>query len=541
MTVTGDVSSESITDILPNSITSGRSTVEIASLDVTTITLTDTSVVGGAVDVVIFQATLEAGDSSLVTLKTVTISEVSTDSDGSVKLFSDTNVTRLDLYLDGNLMKTRSNRISEAAAVGSGMGSIAFSSLDTNNVISAGDTVNLVLKATFASTLVGSGTFALGITDTAADVISRDVDNEIVVEDITATSTESRTVTITTEGDLKVQLKITDVKANKDMYIVAGTAGPTGRYLGELIFTTQDEPIKVTTLRLDNDGGDGTNVTIASVSLVEADGTVLATKGTLSDGDVNFTSLDLVFAADEATSLFIVANVNGINVSGDPTATAVSGKTIQYNLASSTLGIVAEGVNSGENIPMVTNPSGALGFGEWSTSTVVSRTGTVLAGAITDIENALADGTLTGGAGKIIGKYTLTIDSGTNRESDNTDTKVVLATLIVGITVGGAAEATGTSIQAYILGDSSNKTTATASVANVATIDLTTLTGEANEVDDTITIIIIATVETDGEGDYLQTEIDDLSTDLTYTDGTTSNGGDSQLTISEVFGGTLSN
>ncbi|UZE93489.1 MAG: peptidoglycan-binding protein [Candidatus Nealsonbacteria bacterium] len=535
-TITGDVSGESITDILPNSITSGISTVEFSSLDVTTVTLTDVSVVGGAVDKIIYQASLEAGDSSPVTLKTVAISEVSEDSNDNAILFSDTNITKLDLYLDGDLMKTRSNKIAEAAA-DSGMGSIAFSSLDTNNVISAGKAAILVLKATFASSLNASGTFALGITNDTA-VISRDIDNELIDANITSTSTESRTVTLATVGDLKVELKITDVKANKDMYIVAGSSGPTGRYLGELVFTTKDEPVKVTTLRLDNKNGNATNTTIASVSLVEANGTVVETKGVLSDGDVNFTNLDLEFAADEATSLFVVADVNGINVAGDPTATAISGKTIQYNFPS-TLGVVAEGVNSGKDITMAVDVDGTLAFGEWSTSTVVSKTGTVLGAAITHIENAMANGTLTGGAGKIIGKYTLTIDSGANRDTDdNTDTKAVLATTTITVTTGGA---TSTNIQAYIAGDSSNKTTEVDLSEGVAIIDMTTLTGEANEVDGTVTIVIIATVETDGEGDYLQTEIDDLSTDLYYSDGTTSNDGNCQLTISEVFGGTLSN
>ncbi|XOB40757.1 MAG: hypothetical protein ACKKMR_01975 [Candidatus Nealsonbacteria bacterium] len=539
-TITGDVSGESIADILPSQITSGISTVEISSLDVTTVTLTDVSVVGGAVDEIIYQATLEAGDSSLVTLKTVAISEVSTDSNSSSTLFSDTNITKLDLYLDGDLMKTRSNRIAEAGYVDSGMGSIIFSSLDTNNVISAGKTVSLVLKATFASSLNGDGTFALGITDSTADVISRDIDNELIVENIISTSTESRTVTLATAGDLKVELKITDVKANKDMYIVAGSSGPTGRYLGELVFTTKDEPVKVTTLRLDNDGGDATNTTIASVSLVEANGTVVETKGVSSNGDVNFTNLDLEFAANEATSLFVVADVNGINVAGDPTATAISGKTIQYSFPT-TLGVVAEGVNSGEDITMVVDVDGTLAFGEWSTSTDVSRTGTVLGAAITHIENAMANGTLTGGVGKIIGKYTLTIDSGANRDTENTDTKAVLATTTITVTTGGAAAVTSTSIQAYIEGDSSNKTDGVALSDGVTTIDMTTLDGEANEVDGTVTIVIIATVETDGEGDYLQTEINNLSADLYYSDGTTSNGGDCKLTISEVFGGTLSN
>jgi hypothetical protein len=537
ITVTGDVSGETILDITPSSITSAKTTIDISSLTVTTKALTNAAVVGGAQDIVIYQGTFKAGDSSLATLKTVTISEVSTDSNASQKLFSDDNITVLKAYLGGQLMKTESGKISEAAAVDSGTGDITFSSLSANNVIPAGESKDFVLKASFSSTLNGAGTFALGITDATADVIARDVDSELIVEDITSTSAESRTVTLATVGDLKVQLKTTDLKANKDMFIVGGSSGPSGRYLGELVFTTENEPVKVKTIRLDEQNGTTGNDTVASVSLVEADGTVVATKIAETDADVNFENVNLEFPADEATSYFIMANINGINVSGDPTSVATSGDAIQYNVAN----VVAEGVNSGESITMVSDADGTLAFGEWSSSTAVfSKTGTSMKAAITNITNKLSDGVLSNGAGKIIGKYEVTVASGNNRNVDNTDAKAVLGNLVVTINTGGAAAATGTSVQAYIEGDSSNKTTPVTG-SGTATINMATILGNANQVDGTFTIVIIATVYTDGDGDSLQTELHDLSSDVTYTDGTTSNSGDCKLTISDVYGGTLSN
>ncbi len=731
MTITGDVSGEDIDDILPSSITSGISTVEVSSLTVTTTTLTNVSVVPGATDVIIYQGSMEAGDSSLVTLKTVTISEVSADTytaGSDIALFSDTNITKLDLYLDGALMKTRSNRIAEATS-DTAKGSITFSSLDTNNVISAGATVSLVLKATFASTLNAAGTFALGITSTTTDIISRDVDNDLIAETITSATTavESRTVTLATVGTLKVDFLTTDIKANKDMYVVAGSSGPIGRYLGELVFTTANEPVRVTELRLVQEGTTDVD-DIVSVSLVEADGDVVVTRAVNADGNVVLTNASLEFPANEATSYFIVANTKGINVKDDPVSTATSGNTIQYSI-NATDGVVAEGVDSGEDIVVSgitlletsstntatwsateandgnysvdlagdagwsnamiaygetletlvaltatkgsytvlnvefnvyaaatgvlpfavlyvdedddgttdtvfsggfdvrTNGSVGIPTGEWTeaykmsaatwvlenydagtistysggcygsgTATLAayladadcadarvtyvgygtygntatsyvddvvigdvtysmeaSNIATVLGGAVTLIENDMADAALTPGAGKIIGKYKVFIDTGSNRNTDNTPMEVVLTelkiTLSSSLTLDKEGDA-GTSVgdvRVYIEGDSSNKTPALGETDETTfstpeyTISLDSLTGEAYKVTEDVVLVIVALVEeltgTAGVTDYLQTEIDALSTDFTYTDGTTT--ALDKLTINEVIGATL--
>jgi hypothetical protein len=539
-TITGDVSDESITDIVPSSITSAKTTIKTSSLTVTTQVLTDVSVVPGAEDIIIYQGTFKAGNSSLATLKTVTISEVAKDSLASKKLFSDENISSLTAYLDGKAMKTVANKISEAPGVDTGMGSITFSSLSENNVVPAGETVTFALKANFNSSLNGVGSFALGITDPTADVIARDVDNELIVEDITSTSTESRTVTLATKGDLKVELKTDDVKANKEMYIVAGTSGPTGRYIGELVFTTKDEPVRVTDLSLTEQNT--TTGTIKSVSLVEENGTVVVTQASETNGDVIFEDVDLEFDADVATSLFIMVNTNGINVQGDPTSIAISGDTIEYIISTSTTGVVAEGINSGESIAMIPNVDGSVDWGEWSTSTVTTTEATVLGAAITNVENDMSDGVLTAGAGRTIGKYTLTIDSGDNRNSDNTDTKLILQQLILNIGTSGMGCSISTNtVRAYIEGNSSNKTTAVNATSGVAAIDFTTLTANGNKLSDgEVTVVITATIVTDGD-DAVWTEIDNLATDITYSDGANGNGGDCKLTIDEVIGASLSN
>jgi hypothetical protein len=164
---------------------------------------------------------------------------------------------------------------------------------------------------------------------------------------------------------------------------------------------------------------------------------------------------------------------------------------------------------------------------------------------LTSIVNAMNDGTLTGGAGKIIGKYTFVFDNGANRDADNTSMKAQLVELKLTV---ATSSATVNNIQVYIDGASSNKTTAVDTVAGVATIDLDEAgkLADSAEVDGEVTLVVIGTVSNIGANAYVQTNIADLtsaSSDFTYS-GASDAGSDltnPRLSISEVIGGTLSN
>jgi len=351
MTINGDESDSSITDITPASVTSSVATVKVASLDWTTTALIAKTVVPSASDVVIYQASVEAGttdDVKLSTVKLATVGAVLND-------FTDSNISKIDLYLDGKLIKSLSNGITESTA--STAGTVTFGSListDGANVIKAGTTATLEARATFASSLTPTLAFSL---KADAGIIARTSDNSVIDETITV-ATGSRTVTATAQGSLKVELLTADGTKTRDSVLLAGTANASGKYLGELKFTTVSEAIKVTELRLTNTGtADSSD--IAEVQLVDAAGVVKAAKTPAVDGSVVFTGLSLPFAADQSTSYFIAVKARGMNVNGDASSTAAQGATIIYGIAP-VEGVVAQGVDSGLDVALASDGTVAV-------------------------------------------------------------------------------------------------------------------------------------------------------------------------------------
>ena len=111
------------------------------------------------------------------------------------------------------------------------------------------------------------------------------------------------------------------------------------------------------------------------------------------------------------------------------------------------------------------------------------------------------------------------------------------------LTLTTSSDVTLSNVQAYLDGDSSIKTAAVNDVAGgEVTLDFTSgdfASGNANEVDGVVTIVVTGTVgTTSADGEYLQTEISDLGTDLEWTDGTTTVT-DAKLKLTTVTGANL--
>ena len=548
MTVTGDESDASITDITPSSVTSAIATVKAADLDWTTSSLTAKSIVPGAEDVLIYKAALQAGDSSYIDLTSVKISVTTAGANS----FTDNNISKLDLYLNGKLLKSKSNAISEGA--GSDRGYILFNSLPAGTRrIAAGSAVVLELKASFASSFTTTGSWSLGIENTTTSIVAKDMDNNSVAEDLQQpVNTASRAITLANTGTLKVELKTDDSKANDDTYILAGSETAQDRYLGELVFTTANEDVLVKTLVLGQygtaNGGD-----IKAVKLYDKNGVEVASTYSTAAGHANFSSFDMTMPADQSTSLFIGVETKTINADGDAEGTASSSATIIYGFASSTVltslglssgeAVTAQGVDSGIDITMAEDDDATPEDNEYSFDGKNSKTATIAGAVLTSIVNAMDDGTLVGGS-RTIAKYKFTFDNGTNRTTSNDELKAQLVELI--LTVATSSNTSVDNVQAYIEGDSSNKTTAVHLSGSTFTIDLDAAGKLAEDglVDGEITLVITGDVTTSGSGEYIQTEINDLSSDFTYNGNNgsaTSDFSDARLEISEVTGATLSN
>lgn len=549
MTIKGDTSSTSITNITPSSVTSAIATVKDASLSWTPVALTAKTVVGGATDVEVYQATVKAGTADGVKLQSVTLSTTAAD---ATPAFADTNITKFDLYLNGNLLKSISNDITEPT--GGAVGTITFNSLNTTyNTIPAGTTYTLSVKASFASSLTPEDTFTLEVTG-EGNITSRSVNGNKLVTENGTISGGSRAITLAGNGNLKVELLTTDGKADNNTFILAGSQSSAGRYLAELKFTTVNEPVKVTRLALEETGSAGSD-DIASVKLVKADGTVVATQTVESDGDVIFDPFNYVFPADQATSLFVVVAVRGMNVDGDASATADYNQTIIYNIDDAANGVVAKGDNSGADITMVSDPNGSVINGEWSDESTFSKTATIVGSELTTISNDMNDGTLTGGTSKVLGKYKFVFNNGNNRNTANEELKAIFDALT--ITFSKTSAIALTNVKANIDGTATKvaadtlSTLGAGNTSGSATWNALTLQGlsDSGKVDGEVTLVITGDVAGTSENQYVQTSIADLNgadgnDDVNYIgDGLTGSAAltNMNLLVTEVVGGTLSN
>jgi len=405
--VTGDVSNTTIltADITPASVDGSIMTVKGASLAWNVTNLTNKTVVTGASDVEVYAAKLKAGAADGVKLNSLKLTSTVTD---NITAFSDNNITKLDLYLDGVLIKSLANNIVETTRT------ITFSSLDTNS-IAAGKEVNLVVKASFSSTFTGAATFNLGVANATTDIVAKSVTGNKDVSVTGGATGGARLITEASVGHLKVELLTSDTNASQDQYILAG-ATSASKYIGELKFTTKNEPIKVKKLILTSNGTDSSS-DISTVRLVKADGTVVASQTAESNGDVIFDPFDITFEADKSTSLFISPLARGINVDGDASSTATQGDTIQYNLSTAS-SVTASGVNSGTDIVM-TGINAITGDDQYDQNDL-SKTFTITGVKLNSVVNALADGILSSGS-QVIGKYTLTFEHGNNRLVDGSN------------------------------------------------------------------------------------------------------------------------
>lgn len=563
--ITGETSNASITGVTPGSITSAITTVRGGALNWTTVALNAISVVGGAgsngTEVVLYKAYLEVGDASDLKLQSVKVNTNgnATAVDGA---FSNDNLSQVDLYIVENgvsrLLKSTNGDITEVVD-GVSEGYINFTSLNTTNrTLKKGVDVYLEVRGIFASA-VTTGAFDLELGHASTFVVVQDTDNNNVAENIASTTTQSRVVTVAAKGTLMAELKTTSTNANDDTYILAGTTTSNGRYLGEIEFTTTNEPIKITDLAL-QEYGDSTGADVKLVKLFDSTGALVAYKapdgntGYVHFEDTDFLAGKATLPADQKTSYFIGVEVNGMNVENDAQSTTTFNHGIQYSFATSAalavftdLGVdeavKAQGVDSGEAITIVEDGNGTIAAGEYSLGSVKSKTASTTGAILTSVVNVMSDGALTGGTGKIIGKYKFVFNNGSNRTATNAVLKAQLRTLILNVATSTGVDAVD--FQAYVEGNSGDKTAVAQVSAGEVTIDLVGgFDTDTELVDGEITIVIIANLTVGADSQNINTEIDDLSTDFTYN-GNNGSGSvhwsDAKLEgITDVLGGTLS-
>jgi hypothetical protein len=350
-------------------------------------------------------------------------------------------------------------------------------------------------------------------------------------------------------GQISIDMKTTNVKADSDSYILAGTETQANRYLGELVFTTADEAIKMKTLTLQNLGS-GTNKSVKEMKLIKDDGTVVATTLVSANGDAVFNPFDMVFPADQTTSLFISLVSKGMNVNGDATSTAVYGEDYEYVIGDATI----EGADSGNELVIgknsLGNNDGLPEIGEID-DVDVSTNAMVVGSRLNSITNVMPDGVMTGGFGKVIGQYKLSFDNGANRLADNSAMMAKIDDL--NLTVFKSPTVNIDYARVYIQG-SFDMVVATVNGGcdTVSTSCYLEWSGAALQdiqdglkntalVDGEITLYFTATLAVSSD-EYLQTSLADLSAgDFSYIGNADSTMvlTDPRLEYNEVIGGTL--
>ena len=536
MDVTGDVSNSNIIDITPNSLTSSIMTVKDATLSWTPVSLTNKTVVTGATNVEVYQASLKTGAADGVKLSSLTLKTLLTD---ATPAFTDNNITKLSLYLDGKLLKTLSNNIVEPT--GAAVGTVTFNSLTTTNAaneIAANKTVDLVVKADFSSSFVDADLFSLQLA-AAGDGTVRSITGNKVVNITGVITGGSRQVTLASVGTLRADLVTTSVNADETQYILAGTRNVAGKYLGELKFTTKNEPVKVKTLTL-TDSGSASSADIKEIKLVKyVSGveTVVATKTVEADGSVIFDPFDVVFDADQTTSLFIVAVTKAINVADDSSSTATNGNNVVYQIGAMT----ASGYNSGEDIVM-TGIGTVVADNQYDNDNI-SKSAVVAGSVLNVVTNALATGTLSSGQQEIA-RYKLVFDNGSNRLPGTSDdykaqlTNFALTVNQTGLTGLGnlTLRVDGTSRE---VADSATEGTWTTTELQNATTGLI----DAGRLDGEVTLVVTASavaIDPLAQNYSVQTVISDL--DGTAPDSIQYNGFTAMyLPYTSVTGGSLHN
>jgi hypothetical protein len=528
LSITGDVSDDSISNITPSAVTSATLTIEEASLEWTTESLTNKTVVEGADDLLVYAGQVEAGDASDIELQSVKLSEYT----GAGNALDNDNITALTLMIDGEEVQTISNDIEDEGAADA---YVEFGDLD-DYTVPAGEAQEVLVYASFSSSFTSTGSFALEV-DADADIDAKDEDNDDVTNKDINTNIPSRVVTLAESGSLKVELKTDDTEANDDTYLLAGSETQSGRYLGELVFTTDNEPVELETLTLNLDANsnaaDGSD--IKYIRLYDEDGEVVAEVLPESDGDAEFEwgSDEMVLEQSNATSLFLGVVAKSINAEGDPQGTAEDGKNIRYQITD----VEAKGDASGDTIDMT--GAATPGMGNWDND-AYSNTTTIAGSVLTAITSVdLDDDYLSGGITEVA-KYKFVFDNGDNRAT-TTDEAMKAQMQEIVLTVSKTAGITADDWRAYFEGDSGN----TSATSSDGTIDLATIPGDLEYVDGEVVLVIEANLSDVTENDYFQTEINDLASgDFTYDSNGVDAGGtvtNPRLDITRVTGDKLTN
>ncbi len=314
------------------------------TLTITSVTLNNANAVVNQADVILWQGTAKAAADD-ITIERLRFEGSSTTATGN--FLHSSNWTDLGLYTVVGSAYTKQQNITNS---GMTSGEADFSSMSLK--IAKGTTVTFVVKGTVASTINASTTVNIQLdTISAKDSSNDDSSNVDSAGTPIANSAElatTRTLTLTDQGILYVQMRTIDTGYNKDRVLLAGNSA----WVGKLRLRALYESVLLKDLKLRNTSAADED-SIESICLYKSQSTATDQKigcTTLDTSDVAFFD-DINYTLTEGThDLYIYVTTNAMTNGG--TDTSDTKDMIEFLVTTTTGDMVAEGIASGTSLTL---------------------------------------------------------------------------------------------------------------------------------------------------------------------------------------------
>jgi hypothetical protein len=530
VTAEGEVTGTAITSITPSSITSRNMTVVASALTHAVETLNAVTTMAGASDIIVYKSTVKASVSSDVTVSKVVVTTDDVANDGATA-FTDTDITKADLYINNVLVKSSSNQIVENGTTFTN--TLTFDGF--NFIVPAGKTYTLSVKVSFASTLNSSGADG-DFTMAMSSITAKDAANKTIT--VTPDTTVGPVVTPHTSGLFDVYGSNTETGANRDLYVVGGTQSGL---IGALKFDAQREDVKVKTLVLKVNGNDTAANDLSNVLLIDSNGTtVLASSNdfSVSGGNtlVTFTDWNYVVAESGMKKVFVAVTTDQIGNAAEQTGTAGTDLNLMIN------SVTAEGNQSGNTITVTGANTPSVDSNSNFDNDYVTKDATNVGLNVTGLTSGLSNGVLINGQ-TVIGKFNIAISTGSNVTSGGEESKLVLDELTFTFNQSGITTVTaGDEINIYLASDPNNKVGFAYDDGGELVAALTGLV--AISANDTLVVEAANMTGAGDAGDYVQVKLDWGTTAANFSWDDSISGPPYEglrLPYSSVVSGTLSN
>ncbi|HBB02960.1 MAG: hypothetical protein US89_C0004G0023 [Candidatus Peregrinibacteria bacterium GW2011_GWF2_38_29] len=267
-------------------------------------------------------------------------------------------VTNLKMYQGSNVLATASSTATNANIV-------KFNFVSPITVLK-GKSVVLTLKADVVSSKGTSHTFKIAQNDDYVMAVGANTGNTITGNNLNEYGNGQLMTVVQEAGKLTVSL-VSGVNATptENQTVNIGTTG--GTYFAFKL-TAQNEPIKVTSLKLTVNGSPVNDGDLQNVKLVDQNGTVLATTGGLICSSnttcyYKWIMLDILVNPSTPLTIYVKSDIGGKNI-------ANLGNDFQFRITDPTVDIAAVGSTSADIISPENILGGTIGGNSGRTTIV---------------------------------------------------------------------------------------------------------------------------------------------------------------------------